>query len=108
MLENSLGNLAIDMCEQRIPRSEFTVICGNNRISKVALLDTGAGVCHMTFRLWKELGLDKACFESNQCLMKQMGFKSKDDFTFKNLPLERTTTKLGDENILRPSWVRLA
>jgi len=98
MLENSLGNLAIDMCEQRIPRSAITVICGSIRMPRVALLDTGAGVCHMTFGLWKRLGLDKACFESNQSLMKQMGFKSKEDFTFENLPLERATTKLGDEN----------
>jgi len=91
-----LGSLEIDMKEQRIPRSEVTIACGKSKTTRFSLLDSGAGLCHMSFGLWKLLELDALCFNDNPQLMSQMGIKSKEDLVFEKLPLRLEASTLGD------------
>jgi hypothetical protein len=61
-----------------------------------SLLDTGAGLCHITYPAWRNMGMNEVCFNDNPTLMKQMGIYSPDDLTFDNMPLTRHTTELGN------------
>lgn len=61
------------------------------------LLDTGAGVCHITFPLWKKLNQHNRFFELNKELCKLVGILNPEDLMFKNIPItKRKDTVIGD------------
>jgi hypothetical protein len=77
----------------------ITVRCGNiNRRLDNALLDTGAGMCHITYALWCKWGFDRLCFNGNPSLMNLAGFASADEMEFDRLPLAKGVTRLGNDN----------
>jgi len=63
-----------------------------------ALLDTGAGMCHITYPLWTLSGFGKLCWDENKKLMQLMKIKSSDDLTFDTLPLTAKYSELGDNS----------
>jgi len=44
---------------QGLLRCNATIACGGFTDMRVVLLDSGAGICHMTYNLWCTLGLKK-------------------------------------------------
>ena len=73
------------------------IIVGNNEFYQPSLIDTGAGICHMTFPLWKKLGQHSLFFEENKNLCNLVGIKTEEDITFDNIPLtKRRGTTIGD------------
>ena len=81
---------------QGILRCEVTIACGSATNSRMVLLDSGAGVCHISYPLWCLMGMNEVCFNDNPRLLNLMGIKSADEMTFNNLPLLANTTILGN------------
>ena len=72
------------------------------------LFDTGAGMCHMTFPLWKQLMQHKRFFDDNKELCKLAGINSADELTFENIPLyKRKGTTIGDGSSISIFPVRI-
>jgi hypothetical protein len=71
---------------------DVTLECNKNKTTLLSLFDSGAGLCYMSFELWRRAGFDEMCFNANPTLMELIGFKSKEDFTFENLPLKKEIT----------------
>jgi hypothetical protein len=71
--------------------------CGQSEhIARYSLLDTGAGVCHMTYRMWLDMRLHEICWNNNPTLCRLMGINTPDEMEFDTLPLVSTTSILGD------------
>ena len=73
----------------------------------LALLDTGAAICHMTYPLWLNMGLHDVCWNNNPQLCKLMGIASPGDITFDNLPLVSAVSTLGDGSKVKVYEFRL-
>jgi hypothetical protein len=83
---------------------------GKNRKTTSALVDTGAGICHITYGLWVKIGFRDVCFEDlqkNAELFKSFGFKAAEDLTFDKLPLISKESELGDAQKVRVYEFRL-
>ena len=71
--------------------------CGNAEHNiPFSLLDTGAGICHMTYPLWLNMKLNISCYHNNPQLCNRMGINTPDGMTFDTLPLMSATSTLGD------------
>lgn len=82
--------------------------CGTSEhISHLSLLDTGAGICHMTYPLWLNMQLHKICWNNNPQLCKLMGIESFDKMTFDTLPLISTISVLGDGSLAKVYEIKL-
>lgn len=88
---------SFDANKTGILRCPIVVKCGaiHERIN--ALLDTGAGICHITYGLWKRWGFNSLLFDSNPSLMNTAGIYSADDIAFDKLPIIKKTSTLGDD-----------
>ena len=61
------------------------------------LLDTGAGMCHMTYPLWEDMKQHMRFFDENKKLCELAGIKFANDLTFENIPIyKKKGTTLGD------------
>jgi hypothetical protein len=63
------------------------------------LLDTGAVICHMTYGLWLDMGLDEVCFNELRDtteFFQHTSFRSPKDMTFEKLPLAEKVSELGN------------
>ena len=50
------------------------IVCGQvTGFFSHSLLDTGAGLCHITYPAWRDIGMNELCFNDNQTLMNLMG-----------------------------------
>jgi len=67
--------------------------CGPTEVEleKQALIDTGAGTCHISFSLWCQLGMNLLCFNEKEELLKSQGIYSVDEMVFDRLPLKPTS-----------------
>jgi hypothetical protein len=84
------------------------ITCGQSEhIARYSLLDTGAGMCHMTYRMWIDMGLHKICWNANPTLCKLMGLDTPDDMSFDRLPLTATYSVLGDGSQVKVYEFRL-
>jgi hypothetical protein len=65
-----------------------SIKCGNvdAKVGDTVLLDTGAGICHITFPMWCNLGLNKVCFDEKEDLLKLMGVDAPEEMTFDKIP----------------------
>ena len=82
--------------------------CGQSEhIARYSLLDTGAGVCHMTYRMWIDMGLHKICWNTNPALCNLMGIKTPDEMIFDRLPLAAAYSVLGDGSRVKVYEFRL-
>ncbi|MCL2017132.1 MAG: hypothetical protein FWG68_12890 [Defluviitaleaceae bacterium] len=91
----------IDINKGKFLYGNVKLECGEKSGEWISLFDTGATVCHMTYPLWKTMGLDELLFEENPPLMKLLGLKSPADFTFETLPMMEKATILGDNTKIR-------
>ena len=73
----------------------------------LALFDSGAAICHMTYGLWRWMKLHEACWNGNPSLCKLMGFASANDMIFDTLPLNTTYSILGDGSPVKVYEFRL-
>jgi hypothetical protein len=74
-----------------------TVTCGNaNLLVPIALLDSGAAICHMTYRMWLDMGLHKLCWNGNQSAFKNKNIHDVDNVMFDDLPLRPNASIIGD------------
>ena len=64
---------------QGILRCDATIFCGTVADRRMVLLDSGAGVCHITYALWCLLGMNEVCYNDNPQLLNLMGIKSADE-----------------------------
>ena len=80
---------------------------GSEQIVRLSLLDTGAGICHMTYPMWLNMGLDKICWNNNPQVCKLMGINSPEDMTFDTLPLVSTISVLGDGSEVKVYEIRM-
>ena len=84
------------------------ITCGESEhIVRYSLLDTGAGMCHMTYRMWIDMGLHKICWNANPSLCKLMGLNAPDDMTFDRLPLTAAYSIFGDGSRVKAYEFRL-
>ena len=49
-------------------------------LGALSLLDTGAGICHMTYALWCDIGLNKVYLNERQDLLKYVKSTNADEF----------------------------
>ena len=68
-----------DVREKQMLLCPVTLKCGGTEFKKDFLLDTGAGICHMTYPLWVTLGLNNICWNDNPKLFKLMKQDSPSD-----------------------------
>jgi len=64
-------------------------------------------MCHMTYRMWIDMGLHKICWNANPTLCKLMGLNTSEDMTFDRLPLTATYSVLGDGSQVKVYEFRL-
>ena len=76
-------------------------------IEPLSLLDTGAGICHMTYPLWLNMGLHKICWDANPDLCKLAGINTPEDMTFDSLPLVATSSIMGDGSVVKVYEIKL-
>jgi hypothetical protein len=81
---------------QGILRCDATILCGNASKKQKVLIDTCAGICHMSYGLWRILKMNEVCYNESPTLLNLMGIHSADEITFDNLPLLATTSRLGN------------
>jgi hypothetical protein len=62
----------------------------------LALLDTGATMCHMTYPMWLRMKLGEMCWNANPHAFQHNGISSIHDITFENLPLVADSVTLGN------------
>ena len=91
---------SFDLNKTGILQSPVHMICAGSpvKITKEVMLDYGAGTCHMTFPLWKELGFANIYFEEFKNLFASKSINSLADLTFENLHMRRAKrdTELGN------------
>jgi len=72
-------------------------MCGNKAMEvPLALLDTGATMCHMTYPMWLRMKMDEMCWNANPSAFQRIGVNSIADITFENLPLIAEAVTLGN------------
>lgn len=76
------------------------VTCADKAIDvPLALLDTGATMCHMTYPMWLRMKLDEICWKANPHAFQCNGISSASDITFENLPLVADSVTLGNNTL---------
>ena len=91
----------IDIQKARFLYGNIKLACSDKSDERSALFDTGATICHISYGLWLDMGLDELLFNDNPSLMKLLGIRSKDDLAFDNLPMTAWTTILGNDTRVR-------
>ena len=84
------------------------ITCGQSEhVARFSLLDTGAGMCHMTYHMWIDMGLHKLCWNASPTLCKLMGLHTPEDMSFDRLPLTATYSVFGDGSRVKVYEFRL-
>ena len=91
----------IDIHKYRFLYGNAKLECADKTYEKRSLFDTGATISHISYGLWKYMGLDELLFNDNPNLMKLLEIKSKDDLSFNNLPMTARASILGDDTRVR-------
>ncbi|MCL1997972.1 MAG: hypothetical protein FWG65_04310 [Turicibacter sp.] len=91
----------VDVHKKYLLYGETEIKCGGKSTARPSLFDTGAGISHMSYGLWLEMGLDEVLFNDNPPLMHLLKINSKDDFTFDNLPMTAQESTLGDKTKIK-------
>ena len=81
---------------------------GTSALVQQSLLDSGAGICHMTYRLWTFMGIHELLWKDNPKLCKQMGINAPYQMSFDTLPLASTVSMLGDGREVKVYEFRLS
>jgi hypothetical protein len=92
--------VSFDLAGRNLIFPQTTIQLGNAQVARRCLFDTGATFCHMTYKLWKQLGLNQILFDelsaTTEFFKHIKSIKTANDFTFSNLPLTQTTSSIGD------------